>query len=249
MALTVVEASVAYQQAMRNIPRGRPDLCGICHTFTDPSYGDTCYPCRQQPNSFSLIAPISYSEHGGQLHTALRNYKDGYGQQVRDFAWVRLTAILWRFLNDHEPCLAARAGVPAFELVTTVPSSSPDRDAVSRLRAMVAASGPIKDRYEPLLAATEPRVGREYDPARYEATRTLSGESVLVVDDTWTTGGHAQSAGSALLSAGATRLVLVVIGRHLQRSWEPVRGSGRSCGDEFDDLPVPFDWETCVAHP
>ncbi len=48
--------------------------------------------------------------------------------------------------------------------------------------------------------------------------------------------------------AGAGSLALVVIGRHIDRRWEPVRGSGVTCGDIFDELPTVFDWEICVAH-
>jgi adenine/guanine phosphoribosyltransferase-like PRPP-binding protein len=38
---------------------------------------------------------------------------------------------------------------------------------------------------------------------------------VLLVDDTWVSGGSAQSAAAALKLAGARRVALVVIGRHV----------------------------------
>ncbi len=67
----------------------------------------------------------------------------------------------------------------------------------------------------------------------------LDGRSVLLIDDTWTTGANAQSAAAALKSAGAGRVAAVVIGRHLNREWHEndrrLRGITR-----------PFDWSHCA---
>ena len=251
MTLTVVEASAAYQRAMRNIPRDRSDTCKVCHTFMDPnpSYGGECISCGRQPNGFDLVAPISYSEHGGQLHTALWTYKNAEQEPVRTYAAVRLESILWRYIEDHESCLAAAVGVPGrFDLVTTVPSSDPARDEISMLRAVVEVTGPVMDRNVRLLEPTGAVDGRAFNAERYRAVRSLDGQSILVIDDTWTSGGHSQSAVHVLKEAGAGPVVLVVIGRHLRRGWEPVQDSGVTDGDLFDELPVPFDWDTCVAH-
>jgi hypothetical protein len=43
----------------------------------------------------------------------------------------------------------------------------------------------------------------------------VANESVLVVDDTWVSGGSAQSVAVALKLAGAARVVVVVLGRHV----------------------------------
>ncbi|NED11784.1 hypothetical protein [Streptomyces sp. SID9124] len=40
----------------------------------------------------------------------------------------------------------------------------------------------------------------------------------LLVDDTWTTGNHVRSAATALKAAGARRVAVVVLGRHLNPS-------------------------------
>ena len=66
----------------------------------------------------------------------------------------------------------------------------------------------------------------------------------LLIDDTWTAGGHAQSA-YALREAGAANIALLVIGRHLRREWEITEGV--TSGDLFDELPTPFDWTRCAA--
>ena len=75
--LTVDEASVAYIRSMRNVlPADDPGVCRICRTFIDPDY-NRCYACAHQPDNFDVVVPITYSEHLGQMHTALRSYKDG----------------------------------------------------------------------------------------------------------------------------------------------------------------------------
>ena len=43
----------------------------------------------------------------------------------------------------------------------------------------------------------------------------MAGADVLVVDDTWVSGGSAQSAAVALKLAGARRVAILVIGRHV----------------------------------
>jgi len=45
------------------------------------------------------------------MHLALRNYKDGDSTAIRRHDAIRLAAILWRFLRDHELCIASAAGV------------------------------------------------------------------------------------------------------------------------------------------
>src|ERR1700729_536191 len=99
MAVQVDEASEAYERAMRNIAPPRQGICSVCWAFIDPSF-TTCFRCGHQPDCLDVVVPISYSEHQGQLHTALRNYKDGASSGIRRNAAVRLAAILWRFLRD-----------------------------------------------------------------------------------------------------------------------------------------------------
>jgi adenine/guanine phosphoribosyltransferase-like PRPP-binding protein len=67
----------------------------------------------------------------------------------------------------------------------------------------------------------------------------MSGQHVLLVDDTWATGGHGESAAAALKRAGAARVTLLVLARWLNM------GRGRT--DEFvkDELTADFDPDLC----
>lgn len=246
----VNEASEAYERAMRNIATGGPSICPICRTFVDPGKGERCYPCAVQPDNLSAVVPITYSENLGQVHTALRNYKDGGSRAMRRQAAVRLAAILWRFLREHESCVSDAAGVAEFDLATIVPSSDPQRDEHSPFRELTGWIEPTKGRMERLLEPTgETTKEREFSAGLFRPRRRLSREAVLLLDDTWTTGSSARSAAHALRQAGASSVALVVIGRHVNPKYEPVDGSGTTCGDLLEALPEDFDWNTCAVHP
>jgi predicted amidophosphoribosyltransferase len=247
MTLGVREASEAYERSMRNMAVAGPGVCSTCRGFIDADY-ETCYPCGFQPSTLDAVVPITYSEHLGQMHTALRNYKEGESPAIRAYAAVRLAAILWRFLGAHEQCVAEAAGVDEFDLVTTVPSSSPERDEHSALRVVAETVEPVKARLRRPLRATGTVAGREFSPDRFKAVKPVTGSSVLLLDDTWVTGGHARSAAHVLRQAGAAKVSLVVIGRHIHRDYEPVKDSGTNCGDLMDALPDAFSWAICSVH-
>src|ERR1044072_5713819 len=105
---------------MRHVPRAeRGVICGTCRTFIGGDY-DLCLSCSRQPPLLDVVVPITYSEHLGQVHDALRGYKDGL-PQVQSYAMPRLAAILWKFVERHERCVAAAAGVDEIDVVTSVP--------------------------------------------------------------------------------------------------------------------------------
>lgn len=230
-----------------------PRRCRVCRTFVDGDW-ERCWGCNriwhELPGGFDLdvVVPITYSPALGQMHTALRGYKDAWGgdtSRMNQFT-VQLAAVLHRFLAHHERCVAAAAGVDAFDLVTSVPSGTVQRDDQrERLRFMLSKVSSItKSRYERILTPTDSQVPkRDYDPKRFQTCRPLAGERVLLIDDTWTTGSSAQSAACALKEAGAATVAMVVIGRHMDPDWTvgPVRTA-----DLLDRQPV-WDWETCAV--
>jgi hypothetical protein len=235
---TVRELSDPYTHLMLNpVPPGSEDTCSVCTTFTE-GYA-TCYACGHSPRHTDAVLPISYSVHYGQLHTNLAGYKRS--EQRGALLMVQLAAVLWRFLEQHERCLAEAAGTDAFELVTTVPSGSVERDADHPLPVMVGEFvEPTRNRYERLLARSDVEVAdRVVDVRKYDPLRELDGEDVLLVDDTWTTGASVQSAAGALKEAGAGVVGAVVFGRHVHEEF----GDN---ADRLEQLPDTFDWDTCA---
>ena len=219
-------------------PRHGRGVCRTCFNFTD-GYA-RCYACGRNEAWLRAVAPISYSVAKEQLHHALATYKRVNGGVARELA-AGLAAVLWRFLERHECCLARAAGIGRFELVTTVPSGDPTRDDGQPLRRIVAeVVGSTRDRHERLLAPSGVVVPpHEFSREKYAVTRRLDGESVLLIDDTWTTGSNAQSAAAALAAAGAGAVAAVVIGRHLNREWH-------DNDRRLTEIPRPFNWDVCA---
>lgn len=165
-----------------------------------------------------VVVPVSLALKGEQYANELWRYKNSQGPQRQHFQ-MGLAAVLWRFLATHEACVAAHCAPLSFDTVTTVPSTS--GRAEHPLRAMVAeAVGPTRRRFRDLLSPTESAaaLGRTASLARYTSS-ALRGETVLLIDDTWTTGNHAQSAAAALKAAGASYVAVIVLGRHLNSTY------------------------------
>src|SRR5579859_5098407 len=119
---TVLELTALYESFMVS-PQPGPGVCSTCLTFTDTSDGRPfahCYPCARTQPWLDAVAPISYSIAGEQLGHALVSYKRLTGPPAQRLR-TELAAVLWRYLDAHESCLAAHLGLERFELVTTVP--------------------------------------------------------------------------------------------------------------------------------
>jgi len=234
---TVAELSAVYGNFMLS-PRRGPDVCELCFNLTDGH--SRCYACARGQQWLDAMAPISYSVAGEQLHHALAGYKRLGGETQRRIG-RELAAVLWRHLVLHERCLAQAAAVMRFELVTGVPSCDPSRDPKHPLHHLLAdLVAPVRGRYERLLRPQQrPPAPHIFDLRRFAPRRRLSGQAVLLIDDTWTTGANAQSAAAALKRAGAGPVAALVIGRYVTRSW---RGNDR----RLRALARPFDWSRCA---
>lgn len=237
---SVTELSALYGNFLLG-PRAGPGVCEVCFDLTDGH--PRCYGCATTQQWLDAVLPISYSVGHEQLHHALACYKRQPPEIAHRFA-LELAAVLWRYLAVHEACLAQAAQTEAFELVTTVPSSSEVRDEVHPLQRIAGELvGLTRDRYERLLRrSSAPAPPRTFSLEKFKTARNLHHQSVLLIDDTWTSGANAQSAAAALKMAGAGTVAAVVIGRHLNRHH----------GDNdrrLRRLPRPFEWNRCAVHP
>jgi predicted amidophosphoribosyltransferase len=233
---TVAELSAPYANFMLG-PRRGPDVCSQCFNLTD-GYS-RCYACAHGGRVLDAMMPISYSVAGEQLHHALASYKRLRGVIARRFM-LGLAAVLWRHLALHEGCVARASAVEQFTLVATVPSSSRDDDLAHPLNELVSMVGLLHGRHQRVLRRSEaPAAAHEFSPQKYEALRDVSGQAVLLIDDTWTKGANAQSAAAALKAAGAETVAAIVIGRYVNRGW-------RQNDRHLRGLPRPFDWRTCA---
>ena len=243
---SVFELSEPYRNHLVSVlPPGR-GVCAICWRAVDPGYG-LCYPCRIAHDGYGtrlaeVVVPIALAVKRQQLAHELWHYKYDPDATVRRRLETRLAAVLWRFLRQHEPHVAQAAGVPRFDVVTTVPGTRPRDDVHPLVRMVGTLIGHTRARYQQLLtpgpdASVE---GRAILVSRFRVTQAMTGHpAVLLVDDTWTTGGRAQSAAIALHDAGAARVAVVVLGRHFDRDF----GSGETYYQQAKTRK--FTWDTC----
>ena len=243
---TVAELSEPYRNHL--VPVLPPDwgVCSVCQTAKRPDFR-LCFPCNTARNEFrrrlaDVVAPIALAVKREQLAHELWHYKYDVDPSVRAQLTLRLGAVLWRFLGEHERHIAEAAGVPELDIVTTVPGTRKRESEHPLERIVGTLVGQTKSRYEPLLALGQDQGAPSHTlaPDRYRATRTLNdNQSVLLIDDTWTTGGNAQSAALALRSAGAVKVAIVVIGRHFDRDF-------RNCETYYQQAKaVKFTWDSC----
>jgi predicted amidophosphoribosyltransferase len=243
---TVAELSEPYRNHLIPVlPPGR-GVCAVCWTAVDPGFR-LCFQCNAARNGFrqglaDVVVPVALAVKREQLAHELWHYKYDVDPSVRSRLTTRLGAVLWRFLGQHEKHIAEAAGVPEFSIVTTVPGTS-QREGNHPLEHIVGTIvGQTKERYEPFLALRQAGAAPSHtlDADRYRATRALQGNpAVLLVDDTWTTGGNAQSAALALRAAGAAKVAVVVIGRHFDRGF-------RDCETYYQQAKaIRFTWDSC----
>jgi hypothetical protein len=211
--------------------------CVTCFGAVGPGYR-RCFTCEEHRwLAAGLLAdavvPLGYAVRGQALATDLWRYKAGDGTGAA-MAANRLRTLFAGFLRVHRACVWQAAGM----------RGAPDRWAV-------VPSGRGRGGTHPLVALVEPYLvrpsvdlrvrdgrfarGRDLDADWLTVAAPVRGRDVLLIEDTWVTGGSAQSAAIALKRAGASRVALVVLGRHIARG--PVTGLPECIAHVSEDIP------------
>jgi hypothetical protein len=216
---TVDDVAGPYANYLLPVPPAGIDTCRVCHGAVYDGY-ETCYPCTQADRLLGggvadIVSFVSLAPAGEQFARELYTYKlETVPVPVRRPRLIGLAAVLWKWLSLHEKCMASATGATAFDVVTSVPSTSGRMETHPLEELVSQVVDGTASRHEGLLRVHRTDLAqRDQAIDRYLATRSLSGARVLVVDDTWTTGAHAQSASHALKTAGATAVGVVALGR------------------------------------
>ena len=243
---TVEQCTDPYISTYTPVPHVGVGICEVCHFATgtrsdgsrNPRCG-SCYDTTRLAHSLRLVVPITLYEGQSQLHTVLRGYKDSPDEEARDRLTLQVAALIARFLRDHGDCIRASAERD-WDTLTIVPSLG-GRTGVHPLENAVLMARDHPPLYVPLLERTGVALGRrEANAAAYAANRDADGRNVLIIDDTFTSGSHVQSAAAALAAGGATVVGALVVGRYVRPDysdetralWDAQRG-------------IPFDFGRC----
>lgn len=216
-ARSIDDVAAPYGNFLVRVPAAGDDVCAVCRGYVN-GY-PRCYQCNRAlqvlgGRTADSVAFVSLAPRGEQLAHELVRYKnDRLGSVHQAGMEIGLAAVLWMWLRHHEPCLTRRLNIDQFDVLTTVPSSTGRITHPLRRLAAGLVSG-TADRHQDLLTFSPTDVAhRAHTTNRYQAVMGLRGARVLVIDDTWTTGAHAQSASAALKIAGAVAVAVVAIGR------------------------------------
>jgi len=180
-----------------------------------------CYQCDLAHGRFGelladVVVPVAYAVKGGQLAADLWRYKSGLPGAAE--AGARLTAMLSGFLRERASRVWRSAGMTGEPGLAAVVPSGQGRLGAHPLLGIVASCVDLP--VVPLSAAhgASGRARGLGDGLAMDwltVAGPVAGTDVLLVDDTWVSGGSAQSAAAALKTAGARRVALIVLGRHV----------------------------------
>lgn len=101
-----------------------------------------------------------------------------------------------------------------------------------------------------LLGDTQPADPRAVTAANFSVTSAVPDAShVLLIDDTWTSGGHALSAALSLKKAGAKHVSILVLARWLTIEWEATTSQWlkRLDGPDYDPVVCPWTQGPCPS--
>jgi hypothetical protein len=207
------------------VPEPGPGICVSCRGPARPGFG-RCFHCELHAESApgllaDVVAPVACAPKGSGLARDLWLYKSARAGAAE--AGAALLAMLLVFLHDEGARVWQRAGTPPTH-ACVVPSGR-GRPGPHPLWALVRECVALP-RVVLLARPGGDPWGRVLDPGRFQSPRPLAGATVLLLDDTWTSGSTVQSAAIALKRAGARSVAAVVLGRHLPRRYGHARGPG-----------------------
>jgi hypothetical protein len=193
--------------------------CLACRTCRGPVQAGfaRCYQCDVAATEAAelladVVVPTGYAVKGEPFGDDLRLYKSGRGGASESAE--RLQARLAEFLSDHGSCVWRAAGMPGGPTVAAIVPSGQGRAGSHPLAGIVGSCVALPLAGLSVAPGHGPR-GRGLSLGWLRVRGRMAGEDVLLIDDCWVSGGSAQSAAATLKLAGAARVAIVVLGRHV----------------------------------
>ena len=226
---------------LRNPVRQDRVTCVVCAT---PAAGfERCYQCQAHlsvPGLADATGFASYAVAGQASGYLMQGYKARPPVPEHRIVVALLAALA---LDGHAGCPAAAAGAPVTHWAS-VPSLA-GRPGEHPLHGIACRFAPGRE--VPLAGPAWVACPRAVHPGHFRAlTRLPAGSHVLLVDDTWAGGGHAQSAVLALRAAGAALVSVLVIARWLNGDYGAnARFLRGLAGRDYDPARCPWTGGDC----
>ena len=190
--------------------------CRRCKGTVVLGAGDVCERCRSYAgaNTADLVGSLIYACSGADSGRLMRGYKGGGTSQDLDSILLLILLGL-----SHNGC-ARKAVGSAFTHWASVPSlqhfdyEHPLHRIVHQMPGLPAVQ--VDVRASDAGKAADHTEARRLNAGHYDVAKALpAGAHVLVIEDTWVSGGHAQSVAAALKNAGAAKVSILAIARWL----------------------------------
>jgi predicted amidophosphoribosyltransferase len=230
---------------LRNPVRRDRITCAVC---TTPNAGyERCYRCnshRVHNGLADTTAFLTYTVAGQQSGYVMRGYK---AQRPVDEHVAIVAMLTMLALSIHIRCPETLVTVPLarWAAVPSLPAKRGEHP-LHRILSNLALGGEV-----PLAAAANVQRPRDVSPEHFSTSeRVPPGSHVLLIDDTWTGGGHAQSAALSLRRAGARYVSLLVIARWINEDYGDNARFLREIADsDYDPAICPWTGGSCPPKP
>lgn len=213
--------------------------CMSCSGVPGVGYA-TCWACSARigtPDLSDRLGFITYAWPSHQSGWVMYGYKASPPAPAnREIVTLMLTYAV----AAHWECMAAPDGsVP--DGWATVPSlRGRTGDPIG-----VIGSKVLRSQSRVSIAAAEQIVSpRSYRPANFVVAPTTA-RHVLLLEDTWTTGSHVESAATALKHAGVDRVTTLVVARWLDPAWAETKQVIAGLPKTFEPDICPFTGSRC----
>ena len=237
---------------LRNVVREPRVTCAVCATPIEPTF-NLCLRCRRDQQEFGvaladLVVGVCYGIRGRQSGYLMRSYKDLEAPARPN--QTLLSLLLLAALDLHGRCIEHRLGqdVGAWAFV---PSVRTDRTGEHPLHVVAKRAGLA-------LPEIELEAGERADPEQrvtsagrftLVANSHVQGRHVLLIEDTWTTGGNAQSATLTLRRGGAASVTIMALARWLKPEESPTGAFVTSrLTRDYDPLVCPVNDLDCSSY-
>jgi len=201
------------------------EFCQVCTTPVDSSYA-YCLACNGNSRAASLnstqladlVVPLVYIDDEPQSKLLMHGYKgDQVGPEPQKELLLNVALMSALGLLIHRTCIE-NAGSPLTAL-SFVPSTHgrpnhPIR-GIANFAGIHSGLPVVEAKYVGPLPSS-----RGYNPAHYQILpNSVDCRHVLLIDDTWTSGGSAQSVASQFKLTGSISVTILVVGRWLRKGW------------------------------
>lgn len=213
--------------------------CSVCAGVTKDGWS-TCWQCHDRASNPAVadrVGSMVYAWRGHQSGRMMHAYKSPVGAPA---SADLVQSLLVYGVAAHWPCVSAPFGRPDGWAVVPSLAGRAGQHPLMRMAEQLMVHYPRVD----LQAAPVVQAPRAFAPQNFVAEQTRS-RHVLLLDDTWTSGNHAQSASAALKVAGAQRVTILTVARWLDLHFADTSSFLSTLTADLDPDRCPFTGLPC----